>query len=199
MSYSEIENLWRSPLNQPSEHQIEEGRRKFAGHLRRRYLGFVGYFTFVLTALTVFTVWLGFRWVQKGSFGTMVNWPSLALLALPWTAAILFVLRYLQHRRRHPDYGQSIATALQAARDENRTATSRATGILRLHAMSVPLLALCMWQLHANGLARKNEVLSMAIFFGTIIVISTGWVGFVCLTRLKREAGRIEEMMKSSE
>src|SRR5436189_4203102 len=129
MSYDEIENLWRSPRNQPSEQQIERERQRFVIQIRRRYLGFVSYFTFVLTALTVLTVWLGVRWLEKGTFG-YVNWPSLALLALPWTAAILFVRRYLQHRRRHPDYGQSIANGLKAALDENRTAIARATGIL---------------------------------------------------------------------
>ena len=199
MSYDEIENLWRSPHNQPSAFQLEEERRRFALNLRRRHLGFVGYFTFVLTALTVFTVWLGIRWVQKGMLGSGVNGLALVFLALPWTAAILFVRRYLQHRRRHPDYDASLATAMQASLDEKRTAIARAIGILRLHAMSVPLLALCLWQLHAHGLARKNEVLSMALFFGAIIVISTGWVGFVQLSRLKREAGKIGEMMKASE
>ncbi|HEX2747398.1 MAG TPA: hypothetical protein VHM91_05300 [Verrucomicrobiales bacterium] len=199
MNDNEIENLWRSPRNQPSAFQIEEERRKFTARLRRRHFGFVAYFTFVITALTVFTAWLGFRWMEKGMLGPAVNGPALALLALPWAAALLFVRRYLQHRRRHPDYNASLATAMRAALDEKRTAIARATGILRLHAMTVPLLALCLWQLHSHGLARKNEVLSMALFFGAILLISTAWTGFVHLTRLRREAGGIEEMMKAGE
>src|SRR4029078_8744694 len=114
MSYDEIENLWRSPQNQPAALQIEEERKRFTVRTRRRYLGFVSYFTFVLTALTVLTVWLGIRWLEKGVFRPAVHWPALVLLGTPCAAAILFVRRYLQHRRRHPDYGVSIATALKA-------------------------------------------------------------------------------------
>jgi hypothetical protein len=199
MSYDEIENLWRSPQNQPSELQIERERKQFAARIRRRHFGFVFYFTFVLTALTAMTAWLGVRWLEKGIFGPAMNGPALLLLALPWTAAIVFVHGYLQHRRRHPDYALSIATALKAALDENRTSLTRATGILRLHAMSVPLLALCMWQLYAAGLAKKHEVWSMALFFGAILLISSGWVGLVCLSRLKNEEKKIHIAMKSYE
>ena len=114
-------------------------------------------------------------------------------------AAILFVHRYLQHRRRHPDYERSIANALQAARDENRTSLARTAGILRLQAMCVPLLALCLWQLHANGLAKEHEVWSMALFFGVSLTISASWTGLFCLNQLKKEGTRIGEMMKSYE
>ncbi|HWB01442.1 MAG TPA: hypothetical protein VG796_00365 [Verrucomicrobiales bacterium] len=199
MSYDEIENLWRSPQNQPAERQMEEERQRFAARLRRRHIGFVAYFVFVLTALTALTIWIGIRWLAKGTLGSASAWPALFLLALPWAAAILFVRRYLQHRRRHPDYERSIATALQAARDENRTALARTTGILRLQAMCVPPLALCLWQLHATGLARKHEIWSMALFFGVSLTLSAGWTGLVCLTQLKKEAKRIDEVMKCYE
>lgn len=199
MSYDEIENLWRSPQNQPAQRRMEEERRRFAAHLRRRHIGFIAYFTFVLTALTVLTVWIGIRWQGRGISGSAAVWPALFLLALPWAAAILFVRRYLQHRRRHPDYERSIATALHAARDETRTSLARTTAILRLQAMCVPLLALCLWQLHATGLARKHELWSMALFFGVSLTISAGWTGLVCLTQLKKEAKRIDDMMKCYE
>jgi hypothetical protein len=198
MKYDDIEALWRSPGNQPSAVQIEEDRRRFAGQLRCRYAGFVAYFSVVLTALTVLTFWLGFRWMERGLPSPALRVTPLALLALPWAGAVLFVRRYLQHRRRHPDYSLSLVASLRAALDENRAARERAIGILRLHAGSVPLLALCLWQLHSHGLARKNEVLSMALFFGTIILISTGWVGFICLTRLRREAAGIQQVMETS-
>jgi hypothetical protein len=199
MSYEEIENLWRSPQNQPTEQQMEEKRKQFAARLRLHHFGFVAYFTFVLTALAALTAWIAIRWLAKGTSSPAVAWPALVLLALPWTAAILFVRRYLQHRRRHPDYALSIASVLKAAQDENRLSLARTTGILRLQAMCVPLLALCIWQLHATGLARRHEAWSMALFFGVSLALSAGWTGLVCLNKLKKETASIDEAMRSCE
>lgn len=193
MSTDDLNHAWKSPANRPSPEMSARERAAFVQRLQREHRSFRFWVIRAFSLLAVITVGLGVFVVDGGAFDARREWAVLLLLALPWVAAILFVLRQLRHRRTHPDYAQSVAHSVRALLDANRAAQLRSRLLLGLFAFMVPVLAGCIWQLQQVGKARPHEAASLALFMAVVMVLSS--LGVYWRSRcLRPEEKRLSEL-----
>ncbi len=205
MSYDDIENLWRSPENNPTPSEMERQRAEFVSRLRREYLGFKLRMALIFGGLSWITGKLIHRIATQGplqlprekSIDLASEWALIPFLALPWVAAILFVRLHLKHRRSHPDFDQSIPATIRAMVDSTRLAIKRLRIMVGLSVLGVPILAFCIIQIHHAGKIHPNELTSVAALFSAIFVITFGCFAIGYFRDLLPRKRRLEELMAS--
>lgn len=201
MSMNDIENAWRSPRNQPTPEEIERERAKCLAKLRNRQRGFYVCMALVFTWLTIFTGAMIRHWLWPDAAKNAIlfsrEWAIVPLLALPWIAAIGFVIQYRRRSRQVPASG-SIADSLRALAAQARLSAGRKKTILWMHLVSTPLLALSVMQIYAAGKARPNEVASMALVFVVLVGTSVAALAYD-LRRGRREIDRLESLVQEYE
>jgi hypothetical protein len=176
MSFDDIQNAWQSPGNRPTSAELEQQRLTMVQALRREHRG-------LYLRLGLALVWFGsiliafLRYILSGgAFSLSREWASLVLLTLPLMAAVLFIRRQLRHHREHPGYEQSVSRSVRAMLDAIHAAQQRGRILLGLFVLSVPLLAVCIWQLQLVGKARPQEAASMAVMMAVVIAASGGGI-----------------------
>lgn len=90
------------------------------------------------------------------------DWASLLFLALPWRGLGLLARRMVRHERAHPAAGKSIRETVHALLDEAAMARARLKVVAGLHAATLMLLPLVVWQLRVTGKAG-DEILWPAL------------------------------------
>lgn len=193
MSTDDLNRAWKSPANRPSPEASAREREEFVQRLQREHRSFRFQVIRAFSLLVVITVGLGVFVANGGAFDVRREWAVLLLLALPWVAAILFVRRHLRHRRAHPDYEQSVAHSVRALLDANRAAQLRSRILVGLFALTVPVLAGCIWQLQQVGKSRPHEAASLATFMAVVMVLSSLGV-YWRSRRLRPEEKRLSEL-----
>ncbi len=173
MSTDDLNHAWKSPANRPSPEASARERAAFVQRLQHEHRSFRFWVIRAFSLLAVITVGLAVFVADGRAFDVRREWAVLLLLALPWVAAILFVLRQLRHSRTHPDYAQSVAHSVRALLDANRAAQLRSRILLGLFAFMIPVLAGCIWQLQQVGKARPHEAASLALFMAVVMVLSS--------------------------
>jgi hypothetical protein len=194
MNPDEMQSAWNSPRNNlPAEEQQQLARQFSRQMIRRR--------RFKMLWLTNTFVWLAtitalaIRTVAVGKTGLMQEWALLPLLIAPWAFALYFMRRHL-NRAFSPTQGElPVADSFRAALDSNRMEQSHLKQVARLFVIMIPLLALAMRQLHAAGKVSGRELISMALFFGAILLVSGGGIAARYFGRLQPQQKRLNALL----
>ena len=157
--------------------EMDKLKMKLKDDLRSRRRGTVIFIIFVFAALMYPTGGLLFHLVWPDPTLDKINfareWGSLLVLALPWSAAILFAWQYRRHRAAHQDYERSIAASLRALLDENRLSRTRLKVAALVHGLFLAILPLVVYQLRATGKAG-DEILVPAFVLWPLIAVGIG-------------------------
>jgi hypothetical protein len=176
MNLDELQNLWNSSVNQPNADQSRQMVARFTITLRRRRrqeLCWLAWTFFVLTLLTGFAAWLIFG-TEKIKLSS--EWAGLPLLLIPWVFAFVFLRRFLRRADTVPLPEASISESLTAAFAANESERTKMKALGLMYLIALPVLALCMWQLHSVGKISSRELSSMAAFLGVALALSAGSV-----------------------
>ncbi len=200
MNPSDIEALWRSPHNQPSPEDIDLAHSRLVVTLRRRQRGFVIQMACAFVWLVLITGGLAYvvLWPDgaKAAPSFSREWAVLLLLALPWLAALSFVRQNRRGLTLRSDPEVSISASLRAMIAQSHQSLRRMRSILWLHLISVPVLALCISQIHDAGKARPHELISMITVLAVIIALSVTGI-FIGMARRRGEVRRLESLLQN--
>jgi hypothetical protein len=170
MNLNEMQNVWNSPRNNlPTEAQ-QSVVNQFARQMirRRRFQSIWLINTFVwLTLITVLAV----RMLAIGQTTPGQEWGLFPLLLVPWCFAIHFLRRYLKPVVPITRGETPIVDSLRAALAANQETRSQLKLVGGLYVIMIPLLALAMRQLHVAGKVSERELISMALFFGAVLLV----------------------------
>ena len=198
MNLNEIETLWRSAHNHPSDEQLTHAKAQFINALQRRRRGFILSLSVACSVLSVITVLLAIQvlWPDpaRAEIDLTREWAVLPLLALPWLAAVLFIRQFRRHRAQFQNYERSISASLRALRDQTLLSAKRLKTIMLLHLVATPVLAICIHQIYQAGKARPHELVSMIAFFSILIVVTLGCLAFQ-LSRDRKEIHRLDALL----
>ena len=195
MNFADLQTLWNSSGNQPNPAQ----RERLTQHLlawvrrqRRHQLAWLAWTFAALTAITAFAGWLLFA-TEKVDLG--IEWGSIPLLLLPWIFAFVFLKRLLAPTVSPVSGEVPIADALARALKANEAARFRLRAVGLLYAIFVPVLAISIWQLHSAGKASSREIVSMAIFFGSVLLLCGAGVFARYRFRLKPQHHHLKALL----
>lgn len=170
-----LDRLWRSPANTPTPDELDRLRPKLLERLRRERRGLTLRLAASGAALALLSVLFVLARLGDGDAAGAPGWPTALLLAPPWIAFALFFRRLLRRRRIDVDAGVSIRAALGAALEETKAALFRARVVGLLHLASLPLLALALAELRSAGKVRPEELASLVLVLGGLVVVSGAW------------------------
>ena len=176
MKLDELEKLWHSSVNCPTPDQRNQMVVRFTASLRRRRqqeLGWLVWTFFVLTLLTGFVGWLIFG---TDKIKLTAEWAAIPLLLIPWFFAGLFLRQFLRQSASMPDGDVTISDALTAAFAANESERFKLKAVGAMYLIALPVLAVCMWQLHSVGKVSSRELISMGTFLGGALAVSAGAV-----------------------
>jgi len=165
VSDEELERAWQSPRNSVDIDSLAAAQSRFFADLARRRRGTRLFLAVVFGTLALISVRVVLSaWREDGApameFGR--DWASLLFLALPWVGLGLLARRLVRHEREHPAAGNSIRETVHALLDEVAMARARLKVVAGLHAATVMLLPLVVWQLRVTGKAG-DEILWPAL------------------------------------
>lgn len=171
MNFADIEHAWRSPQNAGDPGDLNSMKTKLNAELRNRRRGFAVFLGLILAVLTALTVTI-VAGMQRAAPGQGIDpareWASFLTLGLPWVAALVFVVRFLRHRREHSQFERSIQDSVRASLDENRFARSRVKTVAAIHGLLLLLLPLVVYQLRATGKAGDEILIPAFVIWPTI-------------------------------
>lgn len=201
MNFAEIENMWRSPQNQPTAAQLEEIKMKFVNDLNKRHRGSVVFLTAVGVALAVFTGKIIFHllWPRPGLdvVDLVREWAIIPFFALPWIGWMILVRRYRRHRSQHPNYDASIPASIRALLDENRLECARFKTVSWLQGVTLVVLPLIVFQLRAVGKAGDEILIPAFVIFPMIIIGIFAWSSFRYRRQLLPRKRELEALLAS--
>jgi hypothetical protein len=194
MNLNEMQNVWNSPRNNlPTEAQ-QSLANQFARQMirRRRFQSLWLINTFVwLTLITVLAV----RMLAIGQTTPGQEWGLFPLLLVPWGFAIHFLRRYLKPVLPITRGETPIVDSLRAALASNQETRSHLKLVGVLYVIMIPLLALAMRQLHAVGKVSERELVSMAVFFGAVLLVGGIGIAARYFIRLQPQQKRLTELL----
>jgi len=194
MNLNEMQNLWNSPGNRPQGAAQLLLADKFARQMirRRRFQSLWLINTFAwLTLITVLAAWN----VLKGKVVPEQEWALLPLLIVPWLFTMHFLRRHLKPIAPVARGELSVTDSFRAALSSNRMEQSHLKLVGALFAVMIPLVALSMRQLQAAGKVSSRELMSMAIFFGGVLLISGAGVAARYFGRVLPQQRRLNALL----
>jgi hypothetical protein len=195
MNFDELQTIWNSPGNQPNPAQRERLTQQLLTWVRRQrrhQLVWLAWTFATLTAITALAGWLLFA-TDKVDPG--IEWGLIPLLLLPWCFAFVFLRRFLNAANPLTPGDGPIAHALTRALKANEAAQSRLRTVGLLYAIFIPVLAVSIWQLHSAGKASSREIFSMAIFFGSVLLLCGAGVFARYRFRLKPQHHHLKSLL----
>ena len=195
MNFAELQTIWNSPANRPNPAQREKLTQQLLAWVRqqrRHQLIWLAWTFAALTGITSFAAWLLFA-TGKVDLGT--EWALLPLLLVPWCFAFLFLKRFLKPADPLTSGDVPIADALTRALKANEAAQFRLRAVGALYTIFIPILAISIWQLHAAGKASAREIFSMAVFFGSVLLLCGAGVFARYRFRLKPQHEHLKSLL----
>jgi hypothetical protein len=89
----------------------------------------------------------------------------------------------------------SLADSFRAARASTLTEKSHLKLVGVLFVITIPLLALGMQQLHATGKMSGHNLICMAAFFGSVLLLSAGGIAARYFGRLWPQEKRLDGLL----
>ena len=194
MNLDEMQSVWNSPRNNlPAEEQqrlVAQFTRQMLR--RRRFQAIWLTHTFVaLTVITIIAIWS----IAIGRTHLEQQWALLPLLTAPWLFAFHFLRRFLKPISATARGESPVADSLHAALESNRSERSRLKLVAMLFVVTIPLLVVSIKQLHAAGKMSSNEMASMAVFFGAVLLVSAAVIAARYFGRLLPQQRRMNELL----
>jgi hypothetical protein len=194
MDLNEIQNVWKSRQN---NFTTEEQRRlvdHFSRQMRRRRRFQTIWLVHTFVALTIITM-VALRAIAVGKAHLEEQWTLMPLLVVPWFFAFHFLRSHLSLPKPTARGDVSVTVSLCAALESNRSEQSRLKRVALLFGIMIPLLALSMKQLHATGKVSSNELISMSVFFASVLLLSAAGIAARYFARLLPQQRRISEAL----
>jgi peptidoglycan/LPS O-acetylase OafA/YrhL len=199
MDFEKLKKVWQSAANTPAPAETEQLKTQFAGNLRRRRRKFIGFLTWVFSALSLVTGMVIYHLLVTHQTMLDTEWAIIPLLIIPWFFAIRFLWQFRRHNRDYAGYQNSIMDALRATLDENRLARSRAKRVGLIYLLSIPVLVLASYQLRQSGKMSGSEMASMLVVFGIALAIAGGWTAFQYYKKLLPQQAEVESLLRHYE
>jgi len=194
MNPNEMQSAWHSPRN----HLPAAEQQRLAGQFtrqmirRRRFQTFWLIHTFVW--LTIITA-LAASAIAMGKTSLAQEWGLFPLLIVPWAFAIHFLRRHLKPAVPGARGELPVADSLRVALAANQTQQTHSKLVAGLFAIMIPVLALTMQQLHTAGKVSSRELLSMAVFFGGILLLSGAGIAARYFGRLLPQQRKLDALL----
>lgn len=196
MNFNDLQNAWNSDGNEPTPSQREKLSKQIAASLRRQHRNQLIWLVWTFFLLTVMTGFVGWIIFGTNKVNPANEWAVLPLMLIPWSVAILFLKRFFKPAGPLCRGDVAITEALAAAAAANRAAQSRLKIVGVMYAVSIPVLACAMWQLHGVGKTSSRELVSMTIFFGTVLSVCAIGVFVRYRFRLVPQQKHLESLLK---
>jgi hypothetical protein len=171
VNFNELQNDWNSPRNNLRAEEQRTLAEQFVLQMRRRRRFQLLWLINTFLWLTVITM-LAARTIALGKVDIEQEWGMFPLLAVPWLFAFLFLRRYVKPVVPVARGEMSVVDSLRAALASSYAEQSHLRKVGALFAITIPLLALSMYQLHSAHKASSRELASMAGFFGGVLLLS---------------------------
>lgn len=195
MNFAELQSLWNSPGNQPNPADREKLTQQLLAWVRTQRRHQFVWLAWTFTALAAITALAGWLLFATDKVDLGIEWGSIPLLLLPWCFAFVFLKRFLKPAGPLASGDVPIADALTRALKANEAAQFRLRAVGILYAIFVPVLAISIWQLHSAGKASTRELFSMAIFFGSVLLLSGAGVFARYRFRLKPQHNHLKALL----
>jgi len=170
MNLNEMQNVWNSPRNNlPAEEQQHLAQRFTRQMIRRRRFQAI-WLTSTFIWLTIITA-VVLRIISLDKIKPGQEWALFPLLIVLWAFAIHFLRRFLRPAAAKARGEIPIMDSLRAALVSNREARLHLKLVGVLYGIMIPLLVLAMHQLQTVGKASDRELISMAVFFGAVLLV----------------------------
>lgn len=195
MNYAELLDTWSSPLNRPTEAMIARHKQWLTRRLARRRLGFLLTMTPPAIGLSLTSALLVWRIAQHGPQALGAEWAAGLLLLTTWATFFVFARSQGEHLRRHPRHDHSVSASIRGLLDDNLRAQRRARWLLWSNLLGLPVIALALRQLDIAGKIEPRELLSAAIFFGAVLLLSSLATWLYRSRRLRPEEKHLRELV----
>ena len=199
MTNDALSDLWNSAPNRPAADAGERLAVEFVTRHRRRRQFQAWWLAWTFFALTVATSLVVIHLIKHGFAGVAGQWTLWPMLALPWGAAFIFLLRFRQEGTSGGATISPLPEVLVAALASNRAERHRLIGVGTLLVVITPLSALAIWQLHVAGKVTVDQMGSMALVFGVALALGGGFVTWRYRRQLAPEHRRIEALLRDVE
>ena len=194
MNLNEMQSAWNSPRNNLPTAEQQRLAQQFTRQMirRRRFQTIWLISTFVwLTAITVLAIWV----IAAGKVKLDQEWGLFPVLIVPWLFAFHFLRRHLKPVAPVTRGELSIAESVRVALVSNRTQQTHSKLVAGLFAIMIPVLALTVQQLHAVGKVSSRELLSMAVFFGGVLLLSGAGIAARYFGRLLPQQRKLNALL----
>jgi hypothetical protein len=195
MNLNELKQLWASPENNPGA----DSKRAFLASAmtaiqrdRNQARGMLIYVLGMTGAMTAFSAWQLFSARGEG----VEAWYAHLMIAATWIAALGLARHYRRRTESAPLAGaNSIRDTLESLHERASTRCRESKILLVLYAVFIPLLAIAIQQLQANGKMRPHEASSAATLAGIIVLGGIGWSLFELYARRRPELRHLESLL----
>jgi hypothetical protein len=194
MDMNEMQGAWDSRDNTfPSDEQQAMARRFSRQMLRRRRFRTL-WLAWTFLALTVVTA-LAVRVLLAGRADPAQEWGLFPMLAVPWGFAFYFLRLHLSPAIPTGSGELSITDSVRASLVSNRSEQKHMKLVLGLFAIMIPILAVSMMQLQAVGKMSPRDTTSMALVFGSALLLSGCGVAARYFWRIMPQGRRLEALL----
>jgi len=198
MNDDDLQQIWKSPRNEPGEQRQRQWTRGFIRKLQRARRLQALWLVWTFAALTGISLLV----LLQVFLGKLT--PGLAvvmgpLLATPWAFGIHFLRRFRSKDSPKPHTDLPLVDALNVALRANHAAQARLRTIRLLLCAMLPILTGAIWQLHVAGKVSGREARSMAVFFIAALTISGAVITLRILLGLKPQEKRLGSLVRSFE
>jgi hypothetical protein len=189
-----LDELWNDAANRPDPVAGERVAAHFLARLRRRRRFQAWWLGWTFLALTGVTALAVAQFRTEGAGGFAAQWSAVALLALPWIVAVRFLHAFVREKPGRLDGALPLVETLAVARAANARERHRLIIVLGLLAVTAPVVALAIWQLHAVDKAAPHEAWSLAIVLGAGLLLGATIVVARLRLRLAPERRMLEAL-----
>jgi hypothetical protein len=193
MNFEDIQKAWVSPDNQPSENETMKLKQELINRVRRRRRFNIIWLVQTSVMLVAATI-IAIIALQSNRTSIVAEWSAILMLVVSWTCFLLIAWKRF-HRKPAATMDQPIADAVRVALHDNRVARVVNTVCAWLLVLTVMVLPIVMFQLHAAGKASSRELLSMGIAFGGVLSLFGTWLAWNGIRRLGPEQRHLEALL----
>lgn len=174
MNFDDIQKTWHSPLNRPDRAELEKLKMNMIADLRKRRRSHLGLLLITLIPLLFVSLKIGHHLVAPDPSLDPVSlsreWAIVPMFVLPWVGWLIMARLQQTHHRKHADYDRSLQASVAALLDDNRVERLRYRIVTALLIISVPALALVVYQLRSVGKAG-DEILIPALVIYPLYIL----------------------------
>ena len=196
MDLNELKQLWGSPENTPdptSKRAFLNTAMAAINRDRSQARGMLVYVLGMTSAMTVFSLWQLLSAKGEG----IEAWYAHLMLAATWVAAVALARHYRLRTQSVKLIGaNSIHATLESLHQRASTRCRESRILLTLFIAFIPLLAIALQQLQANGKMRPHEATSAATLAGIILISGISWFVFDLYKRRRPELRHLESLLR---